>query len=86
MLPKTSKYVKSYDRQTKWMYFLVEDDKLLEKSNTIWDKVSVDIRKEFLSEPVYNKEVLKTKIKFHGDEVIDFTVTKFKKWTLITLV
>ena len=86
MLPKTSKYVKRYDRQTKWMYFLVEDDKSLEKYNTIWDKVSVDIRKEFLSEPVYNKEVLKTKIKFHGDEVIDFTVTKFIKWTLITLV
>ena len=30
MLPKTSDYVKSYDRQTKWMYFLVEDDDLLE--------------------------------------------------------
>ena len=55
MLPKTSKYVKSYDKQTKWMYFLIEDDKLLEKSNTIWDKVSVDIRKKFLSEPVLKR-------------------------------
>ena len=35
MLPKTSVYVKSYDRQTKWMYFLIEDDGLLEKYNTI---------------------------------------------------
>ena len=25
MLPKTSAYVKSYDRKTKWMYFLTED-------------------------------------------------------------
>ena len=25
MLPKTSAYVKSYDKQTKWMYFLTED-------------------------------------------------------------
>ena len=32
-LPKTSAYGKSYDRQTKWMYFLIEDDDLLEKYN-----------------------------------------------------
>ena len=35
MLPKTSAYVKSYDGQTKWMYFLIEDDEFLEKYNTI---------------------------------------------------
>ena len=35
MLPKTSVYVKSYDGQTKWMYFLIENDDLLEKYNTI---------------------------------------------------
>ena len=45
MLPKTSAYVKSYDGQTKWMYFLIEDHELLEKYNTIWDKVSADIKK-----------------------------------------
>ena len=28
MLPKTSPYAKSYYRQTKWMYFLIEDDEL----------------------------------------------------------
>ena len=27
------------------MYFLIEDDELLEKHNTIWDKVSADIKK-----------------------------------------
>ena len=31
MLPKTSTYVKSYDEQTKLMYFFIEDDELLEK-------------------------------------------------------
>ena len=36
------------------MYFLIEDDALLEKYNTIWDKVSADIKKEFDSVPVYN--------------------------------
>ena len=45
MLPKTSANVKIYDGQTKWMYFLIEDDELLEKQNTIWDKVSADIKK-----------------------------------------
>ena len=52
------------------MYFLIEDDDLLEKYNTIWDKVSADIKKEF--EPVYNKNSLKIKIKSHGDEVTNF--------------
>ena len=47
MLPKTSAYVKSYDGQTKWMCFLITDDELLEKYNTIYDKVSADIKKEF---------------------------------------
>ena len=37
MLPKTSAFVKSYDRQTKLMYFMIEDDYFLEKYNTIWD-------------------------------------------------
>ena len=31
MLPKASPYVKSYDGQTKWMYFLIKDDDLLQK-------------------------------------------------------
>ena len=35
MLPGTCAYVKSYDGQTKWMYFLMEDDNLLEKYNLI---------------------------------------------------
>ena len=55
MLPKTTGYVKSYYGQVKWMYFLIEDDDLLEKYNAAWDKVSADIKKEFDSEPVYNK-------------------------------
>ena len=37
MLPK-SPYVKSYDEQTKCMYFLIEDDDLLEKYSTTYEK------------------------------------------------
>ena len=72
MLPKTSAYAKNYDGQNKWVYILIEDDDLFQKYNTIWDKVSSDIKKEFESELVYNKEFLITKIKSHGDEVTDF--------------
>ena len=35
------------------MYFLVEDDGLLEKYNTIWDKVSGDILKKNLIANVF---------------------------------
>ena len=46
MLRKTSFYVKSC--------ILIEDDDLLEKYNTIWDKVIADIKK-IDSKAVYNK-------------------------------
>ena len=72
MIYKTSTYVKSYDGQTKWMHFFNEDDDLLEKYDTIWDKSSADIKKEFDSDPFFNKNFLKTKMKSHGDEVTNF--------------
>ena len=37
------------------MHFLIKDDDLMEKYNTILAKVSTDIKKEFDREPVYNK-------------------------------
>ena len=52
--------------------FLIEDDDLCEKFNTIRDKVSSDIKKEFDSEPVYNQIFFKTKIKSYGDDATDF--------------
>ena len=59
------------------MHFLIEDNNLLEKYNTIWDKVSADIKKEFDSELVYDKMFLKTKIKSYGDKLQIFMVKKF---------
>ena len=55
--------------------FLIEHDNLLEKYNTVWYKFSADIK--IPSEPVRNKEFLKTKIKSHSDEVTDFYDKKF---------
>ena len=61
------------------MYFLIEDDDLLKNIyNTIWDKVSADMKKEFGSEAVYNK-FLKTKIEFFGDEATDDHERKIPK-------
>ena len=68
------------------MYFLIKDDQLLEKYNNIWDKVSTDIKKEFDSEPDYNKKLLKTKIKSYGDEAADFQKKEMLKAGLIILV
>ena len=48
MFPKTSAYVKSYDGQTKWIFFLIEDDELLEKYNSVWDKVNAYTKKKNL--------------------------------------
>ena len=71
MLLKTSVYVKRYDGQTKWMYFLIEYNDLLEKYNTGWVKVSADIRKEFDSEHVYNEKFSKTKKKSYIDTCLE---------------
>ena len=49
MLPKTSAYVKSYDGQTKWIFFLIEDADLLEKYNTVRDKVSANIKRNLIA-------------------------------------
>ena len=40
MLPKTRTFIKRYDGETKWMYFLIEDGDLLEKDDNIWNKAS----------------------------------------------
>ena len=45
---------------------------LIGKCNIILDKVRTDIKQEHDSEPVYNKECLKTKMKSHDDEVTNF--------------
>ena len=38
------------------MHVLLEYKDSLKNYNTFWDKVSADIKKEFYSEPVYNKK------------------------------
>ena len=49
---------------------------LFKKYDTIWDKASADIKKEFDSDSVYNKPKKSKKKKSRGDEVTDFLVKK----------
>ena len=46
--------------------FLIEDNELLEKCNTTWDKANTYINKEFFNKTAYNKNILKTKIKSYS--------------------
>ena len=57
---------------------MIKYNELLEKYNEIWDKVSKVIKKGFDSDPIYNENNLKTKIKsyegrinknFHNDKI-----------------
>ena len=52
---------------------MIEDDDLLEKYNTLWDKVSADWKKKNLTVRLcLIKVFLKTKIKSRGNEVTYF--------------
>ena len=48
--------------------------------DTIWNKVSTNIKKEFDSEPIYNKMFWKTKIKSYRDflQITDTEATDFQ--------
>ena len=52
---------------------MIKNNDLLEKYNSIWDKVSANTKKEFNSETVYNKEFSATKINtatsFYDNEI-----------------
>ena len=63
-----SAYRRDFDK-TKCMSFLIKDEKLLEKYNEIWKKVSNIIKKKFHSNPVYNEKYIKTKIKSYNGKI-----------------
>ena len=46
---------------------MIKDEKLLEKYNEIWKKVSNIMKKEFGSKPKYNEKYVKTKVKIKTD-------------------
>ena len=55
--------------KTKYVSFLIKDNELLEKYNEIWEKVKNSIKNELDSEPVYNEEYKKSKIKPYNGKI-----------------
>ena len=44
-------------RETKYVSFLIKDDKLLEKYNEIWKRVTNSLKKEFNNKATYSQNV-----------------------------
>ena len=66
--PEMSAYRMDFD-ETECMSFLIKDKEFLEKYNQIQEKPSNVIKKEFNSEPVYNKNYLKAEKKSYNEKV-----------------
>ena len=67
-LPKMTEYRKDFD-ETKYIYFLIKDDELLEQYNEIWEKLKNSLKKELGSNPIYNEKYLKAKIKLYNGKI-----------------
>ena len=63
-----SAYRREFD-ETKYMSFLIKDEELFKKYNKTWEKVKNSLKKDFDSEPVYNKKYLKAKIKSYNGKI-----------------
>ena len=70
MLPKKSAYVKSYDGQTKWMYFLIEMMTCQE------NRILFGIKSALISK---KNLITSLSIKFHSDKITDFYYKKIPK-------
>ena len=68
-LPQMNAYAKYFDKNSKYINLLVNDEKILEKYSEIWNKIKSLIRKELNSEQVYNDKNIKTKINIYNDNV-----------------
>ena len=64
-LPKMSAFRTDFD-ETKYMSFLIKDDKLLKEYNEICEKVRNSTIAEFGSKPVCNEKYLKAKVKSYN--------------------
>ena len=72
---KKKSNVKDYDGETNWMYFLIKDDNLLNKYNTIWDKFSADLNKTLIKS-LYTKKIGGPKQNFRAMKLKIFTIKK----------
>ena len=78
ILPQMSGYIKYFENGGKNMSFLIKNDRVLDKYNTISDKIKETLNIKFHSMPVYDEKYIKAKVrefngviktKFLGDEI-----------------
>ena len=67
-------YVKYFDKNSKHIIFLVNDEEILE-NNEVWNKVKNAFKKKFDTEPVYNDKYIKAKINLHDTNFYDNKAT-----------
>ena len=51
ILQKASAYVKRYDVETKWMYFLTKDDELLKNPMPFEEKAAIVLKRNMIANP-----------------------------------
>ena len=67
ILPQMDGYVKYFENGSKNMSFFIEDDKVWDKYDKIWDVIKNKLNINFYSEPVYEYKYLKAKVgEFNG--------------------
>ena len=73
-------YAKYLYKNSKCTNILVNDKKIAEKYNKIWNTIKSFLKKEFDIEPVYNDKYTKTKINIYNDIVYtNFRYNKIPK-------
>ena len=67
ILPQMSGYIKYFENGGKNMSFLIKNDRVLDKYNTISDKIKETLNIKFHSMPVYDEKYIKAKVReFNG--------------------
>ena len=63
ILPHMSAFIKYFDNGGKNMSFKIENDEVYAKYNSIWNKIKELLSVKFYSEPIYDDNYIKTKVK-----------------------
>ena len=80
-------YVKYFDKNSKHMNFLVNDEEILDKYNKIWNKINNWFKKKFDSEPVYNDKYIKAKINlYHRNFYGNKTPTEVEHYACFSVI
>ena len=82
MLLTTSAYVKSYDGQTKWIYFLIEYDHIFKRVVMFGIKSELTLKRE----TAYKELFWKTKIKSSSDEASNSHAKKYCDRTSLAVI